>query len=133
MATCVFCGEGYPSRQRKLYCSDACSKASQKQRDASRSRVNIKSVKVEITPYQYKQHRQIETDADQARIKREIDEKYGCCPSECRSLKGTPEWDEVVNSLTPPERIRKVPALVGLCQGARHNVAMRDYKNEKSI
>ena len=57
--------------------------------------------------------RQIETDADQARIKRAIDERHSIGRSPGRSLKGTPEWDDVVKTLTPPNRIKNTHALHG--------------------
>lgn len=116
MAFCLNCGAEYTSQRRRMFCSDKCQRELQKQRDAIRGRkATIKSVKIEVTPYQRKQSKQIETDSDQARIKREIDGRYSIGHNPGRRIeKGSNEWKEIVKTLTPPWQMRSVGALYGL-------------------
>ena len=131
---CVHCGKEYPVKQRKMYCSDKCTRAAAKKRAMLRGSANIKSERGEVTPYRWKQPRKIETDADQARLKAAIDAKYGIGNGPVVTLqRWTPEWDEAVAAASRPGQGRKVSPLVGLCCASKRWISMRDNRNEKYV
>lgn len=69
------------------------------------TREEVRSPYIACEPYQRREQPIIETDADQARIKRAIDERYSIGHCQGRSLKGTAEWDDVVKTITPLDRV----------------------------
>jgi len=96
----------------KLFCSRECKAASHRERE--RNKRNIKSYHPPVEPWRSSKKRQIETDADQARIKRELDERHGICNGPVRKIKkGSREWNEIVKTLTPPQKIRNVTSHYG--------------------
>ena len=106
MATCVICGNTL-DKHRRLTCNDTChaeyralygknfSSVHPKKKDAIRYSDIKRPVKA------------IETDAEQERIRRDVDTKLAWKPDPGRSLKGTPDWDRVVTEVTRLDRIRR--------------------------
>lgn len=129
--TCVICACELP-KHRRLTCSNECYK---KYRNTyNREYASTRNMTKGTPVHQAKRTgTPIETDADQARIKREIDLKHGIGCGPCRSLKGTPEWDEAVKTATPPHMIRKVSILFGMGSGSKASVSTRDNRNERYI
>lgn len=110
MTHCEICGGKLKSWQ-KYTCSTECSTVrSRNQRVQEHKAVHIKP-----EPYIRKKHKYIETDADQARIKREIDERHSLGHCKGRVIeKGSEEWKEIVKTLTHIDRVpdqRRMPML----------------------
>lgn len=133
MAICQICGadfNGLHSKQR--FCSKICREAHYAEYRLTQAAKN-KSVVIQRAQRKISKPRLIETDADQARIKRECDERRGLTPDPGRSLKGTPEWDAAVAAASPPGSGRKVSPLWGLGMGSNKFISMRDDRNEKYV
>lgn len=130
-STCVICACELP-KHRRLTCGNECYKKYRNtyNREYASTRNMTKGTPLSPTK---RSSKPIETDADQARIKREIDQKHGIGCGPCISLKGTPEWDEAVKAATPPHRIREVSVLFGIASGSKVSVSMRENRNERYI
>ena len=108
---CEMCGTRLKPWQ-KYTCSTDCSNRRTRAATLAGNKSPHKEVKVE--KYTPQRMRCIETDSDQIAIKKAIDAKYGIGHDTGRSLLGTPEWDEVIKTITPVDRIGRgmnMPAL----------------------
>lgn len=109
---CVYCGKEYqPLIHNQRFCNRTCSTNSYR----DERRAEVASYRQEIKRLQDIPKRKdptiIETDADQARIKKAIDDRYSIGHCQGRSLKGTAEWDDVVKTITPLDRVPKRHAM----------------------
>lgn len=111
---CRYCNKHFmPTTIKQAYCSERCQEKKQVSVNAYNERLK-KPAETKPQPYIVQPRRIIETDADQARLKKQIDEKHGVCNGPVIiHKKGTPEWNEIVKTLTPPHKIKNVNALHG--------------------
>jgi hypothetical protein len=117
---CDHCGKQFESLYPdKLYCSRACKAAAYRKKQNDKR--NIKSYRPPVEKWSSSPRKQIETDADQARIKREVDERYGIGHQPGRRIeKGSDEWKQIEMELIPLDRIRNGTSHYGHLYGAYH-------------
>lgn len=109
--TCEYCGnefEGLYKKQR--FCRRECSaKYWQDQR-----RDQEKSPYLPVERHQRRPKQLIETDADQARLKRLIDDRHSIGHDPGITIKrGSKEWKEIEKTVTPPGQIRNGTSCYG--------------------
>lgn len=111
---CQMCGDefnGLHSKQR--YCSKECREAFYVQYQKEYKETQTKSIVIERVVYKMKPRKQIETDEDQLKIKKAIADKHALPPGPVKQYQpGTPEWDEVLKTITPLNRISHYDKLV---------------------
>ena len=103
--TCQICGS-ILSKWQKYTCSTECSNRRTRAATLAETKSPYRDVRVE--KYTPQRRRCIETDSDQIAIKRAIDAKYGIGHDTGRVIeKGSIEWDAIVKTLTPVDRISR--------------------------
>lgn len=109
-----------PLRNHSVYCSDKCRSKAYNQRRNAKQREQTKSVKPVIEPYQSRtnKYKSPISDAEQKAHDMALRQKYAIEPGPVK-VYTREEIEAIMPELTPPDRMRNLSPLYGLCSSQR--------------
>mgnify|MGYP000930074881 CR=1 FL=1 len=117
---CPECGAKFkPVTNHQTFCCEGCRQKAYNKRRNARQRLQTSSVKPVVEPYQRRnKYKSPISDAEQQALNIAVKVKISPTFDPGRSL-SREEIEEIYPSLTPPDRMRAVSPLYGLCASHR--------------